>query len=348
MKTMLHLLAMVWLVACQKEDAYLPTNFDYPIPPVAVTENVNVGAYYATYAAADWAKKYTHTPQLGEYSPLSAQVMAQHRAWADLGGVDFFVFNWNGAATGDAVLNAFTGGRNNAVKMVINYNLAHLAATNAAPLTGAKRVTLINEFKRLATTHFNQAYYYTVDGQPVVLISPLNLPANASASVDFNAVIAALRAAMNELGINPYIIGEITSGWLPPQRYRSAVKAVDAVDLNNWATDNYDRSVFFPSFSDMNWQHWTDSTTAWQVDFVPCIFPGYNDKTFNPASSLYDIGRSAAFYTDYCHVAKRNLGEKRIVLINSWNNFQMGTALEPAQEYGTTYLELTRSQFKVN
>jgi hypothetical protein len=66
-----------------------------------------------------------------------------------------------------------------------------------------------------------------------------------------------------------------------------------------------------------------------------------------PASKLYNIDRSADFFTSYANVAKRNMGKKRMVLINSWNNFQLGTSLEPSIEYGTTYLDLTKSQFKV-
>ncbi|HEX7847933.1 MAG TPA: glycoside hydrolase family 99-like domain-containing protein, partial [Chitinophagaceae bacterium] len=117
---------------------------------------------------------------------------------------------------------------------------------------------------------------------------------------------------------------------------------------SNWSTDNYDRSVLFNPFSDMNWKNWTDSTTQWGIDFTPCIFPGFNDKKFAPTSKLYDIGRTPEFFTDYCNVAKRNMGSKRIVLINSWNHFQMGTSLEPATEYGTTYLDITKTQFKLN
>ncbi len=142
-------------------------------------------------------------------------------------------------------------------------------------------------------------------------------------------------------------MGEITSGWLPPIRYAPAIKAMDAVTLSNWSTDVYDRSVFFNSFSGMNWKNWTDSTTTWNVDFTPVIFPGFNDKVMTPASKLYDINRSAEFYTNYCNVAKRNMSRKRVVLINSWNNFQLGTSIEPAKEYGTTYLEITKKEFKI-
>ena len=340
--------ALALLTACKKQDNYLPPNFNYKIDQVNITENVNVGAYYYNYAAADWAKKYTNTPVNGEYSSTDPVIMAQQRAWADQAGVDFFIFNWNAAPANDLLLNTFLQGRNNKVKMVINYNTAHLGATNASPLQGAKLTTMINELKTLAATHFNQDYYYKVNGQPLILITPLNLAATAATSINYATVIPALKQALSAAGVNVYIIGEITSGWLPPVRYASAIKAMDAVDLSDWSTDVYDRATFMASYTDQNWKNWTDSTSKWNKDFVPCIFPAFNNKATVPASKLFNIDRSTAFYTDYCNVAKRNMSGKRIVFINSWNDFQMGTTLEPAKEYGTTYLDITRKQFKIN
>jgi hypothetical protein len=349
MKKLLYILSALLLiiVACKKQNEYLPPAFNYPIPAVPVTENVNVGAYYYNYAATDWAKKYTNTPVQGEYSSLTPAVMAQERQWADAAGVDFFIFNWNGATAGDPILNSFIQGRSNNVKMVINYNIAHLGATNTSPLTAAKLTTMINEFTNFANTHFNKDYYYKINGQPVVLITPLNLSASLTTSVNYTTVIPALRQAMTALGINVYIIGEITTGWLPPVRYAAVTKVMDGVVASDWSTDVYDRSVFMPAFTDTNWKNWTDSTTTWKVNFVPAIFPGFNDKTTTPLSKLYNQDRSSTFYTDMCNVAKRNMGSKRIVLINSWNNFQAGTTLEPAKEYGTTYLDITKAQFKI-
>lgn len=76
--------------------------------------------------------------------------------------------------------------------------------------------------------------------------------------------------------------------------------------------------------------------------------PGFDDKVTTPASKVYTIERSVKLYTDMCNVAKRNMGPGRIVMINSWNNFQQGTTMEPATEYGSKYLQVTMSMFKLN
>ena len=349
MKRLLYIATLsIVLFSCKKQEKFLPPDFNYKIPDVPVSQDVNIGAYYSNYSGTDWSKKYTGIPTLGEYSALDASVMAQHRMWADKGGVNFFIFNWNGAASGDPLLNSFTNGRSEQVQMVINYNTAHLSASNGSPLTAAKLEKMINEVKSLATTHFDKEYYFKIDGKPVVLVTPLNLSSNAANSIDYTTVVPAVKQALNDIGIEIYLVGEISSGWLPPQRYATAIKSMDAVVLNNWSTTTYDRASFFASFSDINWKNWKDSTTAWgTVDFVPCVFPGYNDKTMSPSSKVYDIERTVDFYKNYCNVAKLNMSDKRLVFINSWNHFQVGNTLEPTVEYGETYLEATRKNFKV-
>ncbi len=336
--------------SCKKEDEHLPPNFNYPIPQTDITSNVLVGAFYSNYVAADWAKKYTDTPKLGEYSALTPAVMAQHRAWADVGGIDFFTFTWDGI-TGDPLLTSFVTGRSENVKMVINYNTAHLKATNASPLAGTKLTTMLNEFKSFATSHFNKGYYFTIDGNPVIMITPINLSSSAAASIDYTTVITALKADLKIAGVTPFIIAEISSGWLPPQRYSAVLKVFDAVVLSNWTCNGnygYDRSVFYPAFTDQNFKNWNDSTKVWGNNFVPCILPAFNDKIMTPASKNFNLDRSVQFYTDNCNVAKRNLSNKRIVMINSWNNFQVGTTIEPTTEYEIEYLNITKAQFKVN
>lgn len=57
--------------------------------------------------------------------------------------------------------------------------------------------------------------------------------------------------------------------------------------------------------------------------------------------------RTEKFFIDYCNVAKRNLGSKRFVIVNSWNDFCKGNALEPGEEYGTSSLEILKDQFSV-
>lgn len=337
--------------SCETVDEYLPPeHFNYPIPQTDITEDVNVGVLYYDYTQADWDKNYTYSPKLGEYNALDLTTMDQHKKWADIGGIDYFVFPWNGAGDND-LLNTFITGRSEEVKMVINFNTAHLKATNSSPLTGDKLITMTNELKILANDFLVKDFYFKINNRPVIVIKPVNLSSSLASSINFTQVIPAIRAEFNAEGMNPYIIGEITSGWLPPQRYSAVSKVFDAITLTDWRANGnygYDRAVFFQAFSDQAFKNWQDSTTVWGIDFIPCIMPGFDDKVMTPASNVYNIERSVDFYKDMANVAKRNMSPSRTILINSWNNFQLGTSIEPTEEYEENYLNVTKEQFKVN
>lgn len=272
--------------------------------------------------------------------------MSQHISWAAEGDIDFFVFKWDGVSDND-ILTAFRSqATNDNVKMVIEYNTAHLGATNASPLTGAKLQTMINELKTLTDEHLKNAYYYKTENNPLIVISPLNLASSALTSIDYKKVTDTLRTEMIKWGVEPYIIGQLTTGWVAPINYdKDMLTAMDAIVLNNWTTNDYDRAYGFFSYADLNYQNWKNSLEADSLDFVPCISPGFNNPEV-PAA--YVINRTAEHYIAYCNIAKKSMGARRLVLINSWNDFQKGTTIEPATDYNTEYLTITKAEFKVN
>jgi hypothetical protein len=335
------------LVTCSKKNDEVvidPGKYIFPIPQVNLTEDARVGAYYFVYKTTDWAVAKVHTPTLGNYDPLTASVMQQHLTWATAGGVDYFIFKWNGTADNAILANFKTQAATSNVKMVINYNTAHLSATNASPLTGAKLTTMINELKTLSDNYITASTYYKIDGKPMILLSPLNLAATASTSIDYKKVADSVRLMMKSWGHDPYIVGELTTGWVAPLNYpETNQRAMDAITATTWSTTDFDRSFAFYSYSDLNWQNWKKTLEGWNMEFVPCIFPEWN----NPSTpTQYVIPRSEKNYVDYCNVAKRAMGKSRLIFINSWNDFQKGNALEPTTQYGQEYLNLTKRELK--
>lgn len=348
-KIIYALLCVAMLASCKKDSENLvdPSKYVYPIEPVKLKEDARVGAYYMQYKTADWQKPMADTASLGFYDALQAPVFDQHLAWAAQGRVDFFIFKWDGTS-GNAMLNAakarINAAGNAGTKIVIEYVTTHIGATNASPLSGARLQTLINEWKTLNTSFFSDDSYYKIDGRPVVLLGPLNLSTAARTSIDYKKVADSIRYELGQLNVNPYIIGEFTTGWVAPVNYPAEwLSAMDGIVLNNWATADYDRFYAFYSYSDMNYKNWQTTLAAQNVDFVPCIFPAYN----NPATATqYVFDRTDKNFTDYCNVAKRNIGNDRFVLVNSWNDFQKGNALEPGKKYTTESLDILKRELK--
>lgn len=346
-------LCIITLFACKKDAVLIDQDkYVYEIPQVNLITNASVGAYYFNSVASDWNKVHSDTslvvPPGGKvYNAITdATVFPKQLTWADEAGVDYLILKWNAASTDNSLLTAFANGRTNQkVKMVIGFNTAHLNATNASPLTGAKLQTMITEFKTLAQQHITKDYYYKINGKAVILITPLNLAASALTSIDFKTVMGTLRTELMAVGIDPFFIGELSTGWTAPSNFnQDALASMDAIVLTSWNTPDYDRWLNFYSFIDLNYENWKTSLVSQNVEYIPCIFPGYNEPS---AATQRAIQRTDANYVNYMNVAKRNMGANQMVIINSWNDFSKGNTLEPSKKYNKQFIDLTKREFKV-
>jgi len=349
-KIIIYLFLITIAASCKKAESELPdaSKYKYAIPEVKLTSNASVGAYYFNYASSDWAKVHSDVSLLGKpYNAVTdATIFPKQLTWADEAGVDYLIFKWNASATDNSLLNAFATHRTTQnVKMVIGFNTAHLSATNASPLTGTKLQTMINEFKSLVTQHIAKPYYYKLGDRPVILITPLNLSSSALTSINHKAVMETLRKEFALLGLNPFFIGELSTGWTAPVNFdATALTSMDAIVLSNWNTADFDRWWAFSSFVDLSWKNWKSFLDKSDVEFVPCIFPEYNE----PSSATQRVfERTEGNYVEYTNVAKLNMGKNNMVIINSWNDFAKGTALEPSTAVNKKFMEITKREFKV-
>lgn len=348
----IYLGAIICLLCACSTDEHLPdvSKFYYPIPATPLKEAVNLGAYYYTYKTNDWNKGYPEEPELGEYDIFSnPQLMSRQFEWAVQGGLNYFILKWDNADNDQKLLTQYAQYYTpEAPKMVICYNIAHLKGTNASPIAEKKLAQMVTELKELYNDHMSKAHYFKIDNRPVIMITSLIPSSSQPNAIDFNTVMSTIRQEFANMNVNPYFIGEVPTGWKAPQTYKKSIITMDAITLTSWVPNDYDRSYAFCSFNDISWKNWCDSTSAWKMDYIPCIFPAYNDLVSNPKSKNLIVERTEKFFIDYCNVAKRNLGSKRFVIVNSWNDFGKGNALEPAKEYGTVSLDILKKQFTVN
>ncbi len=331
----------------------------YDIPQTDLDHDAVVGAYYTNITSSStWQKSgaaiYTGTPVLGEYLSTNLTILGQQLEYADEASLDFFIFGWDAGSNDTKLITNFKkvrGEKGANVKYIINYNTKHLKATNDSPLEDeANLAKMTKEIKEKVLPMFEDDEYYKLpDGTPVILITPSNLSSSAATSIDYSKVMPAVRATCSEGGYTPYFIGEFTTGWAAPANYQAhQIESFDGVTLNDWKTNVYDRYYAFFSFIDLNWTNWRTSIAGYNTDFIPCVFPSYSDRVNSSSSYYYEFGQKGdtSDYIDFCNVAKRNIGKRDIILVNSWNNYQKGTNLEPTEENGGKFLEVTRQQFK--
>lgn len=347
-------------VSCDCEDNHQLDmgKYVYDIPETHI-DNAVVGAYYTniTSASSMWTKVHDGTSPIGEYLSTNIDALKQQLQWADEAGLDFLVFTADEFVKYTPVfVENFTNARNELganVRFIINYNIKHLGISATAALqSDAKLNTLKNDFTNYMATYMaRDSYYRLPDGKPVVMISNLNQKEELWPVYKFDEAMKTLRETMAAAGESSiYFIGEMTTGWIVPTNYDDYIwEEFDALTANNWSTNMYDRYLYFHSWMDVNWQRWNEVCQPKGVDFVPCIHPAYNDQVKTGSSALkYPMGQDGdtGFFTTCCNVAKRNVGSQKVILINSWNDFTKGWAMEPTIENDGAYVRICHEQFR--
>lgn len=345
------------MASCEKADYGAPDKdkYIYDIPQTDVATEVITGAYYNNFTTAVNEAKSPEVPTLGYYTTAAEGVMEQHLDWAGQAGLDFFIFTWDNTGNEAALINRFNAARaakTSDVKYVIRYSTSHLGLSNENPLQGeVKYRAMLNDFVDVLNTYLTSDSYYTVEDKPVIIFTPANLSSDNLLSIDFSKVISSLKQDLKSFyNIDCYIIGEMTTGWVAPVNYADhQVYSFDGFTLRDWKTRSYDVFYGYFSFLDINWNNWKTTLAKRDVDFIPCIYPSYNDRKNDTKSYYYTFSEDGdtADYVNFCNVAKRNMSPKQIVLLNSWNGWDAGTNLEPSDLKEEKFLTVTKEQFDV-
>ena len=355
------------MLSCTKEEQYgAPdkSKYVYDIPETTLASDAVVGAYYLNYTSAVNSSKSAETPYLGFYKTTDDNVVATHAGWADAAGIDFFIFDWNASASDNALIADFVAARaaSASVKYVLCYSFKHLNLTNENPLKKGSEAykAFITDFVDVLGDYLASEHYYRIDGKPVLILTGINLSSDVLLSIDFASTVRCLKEDLKSFfGVDVFVIGQNTTGWVAPVNYADhQVYSFDAVVVKDWKTRSYDLFYSYFSFLDINWNNWKTTLAKRSVEFIPSIMPSFNDRRNSSSSYYYTFGDggSDADYINFCNVAKRNIGAHNIVFINSWNDWNNGTNLEPSEEKaaqpagGTAdyehFLKVTRSQFK--
>jgi hypothetical protein len=245
--------------------------------------------------------------------------------------------------------------------------------------------TLRRDFNTLYTTLFTKPYVYkNKNGDPVMAFC--NFVNKTGELRDLHQFVNEYRTiAKNKLWIMGEVGGNWSSpeNWgYRDATTKGVVKAdtidvFDAVYITDLATGEYERWTGYYSFLDFNYNYWQERMRTINKEYIPIIYPAYDNKVREPSNGNFIFPRwnpltntpfvisgAAGYqangtereynmssykenpYKTAANVAKRNVGDSRIIMIFSWNNFRDGINLEPTTEIGETYLDYTRQFFK--
>lgn len=342
------------LFSCTEDDIVTGEGglLDYTIPTEPVTTDYTVGAQYSTFGRRNTVPE---EPSIGIYNGNIGDpaVYEEHVKQAKLAGIDFFIFRYrsaNNTAQNSQDVNFINGLQSapNAqdVKFALSYNFGNMGLNNNRRIEDRGLVQqFIDDFKSMVP-YFNQTNYMKIDGKSVVyLFNSHNLHSN-----DNVALYQQMRTELSNLGVELYLIG-MQNDWSPTLRFDFRfVNGVDAVTHNTYATVNnnfFDRVIQFHKFVDIAWQYHKETWLNYNIEYVPTISPSINLGIINN-NNVHVFEKNESWFRDFSNIARRASGTHKIILIDSFNDWNRGTQLESANTYGEQYLNILKQEFKRN
>lgn len=307
-----------------------------------------IAYYYPWYHGGDWSRHpYVGTPVLGEYGTDDPDAARLHIAWCVEAGIDGLCVSWWGEGSQtDQHLQAGLLAADNAddITFCIYYESLKLDGLDGEHDVSvdfahpAVMTQMIEDFRYLKETYFERGNYYTIDGRPVVGLYVTRV------FVGFSAEHAdRLREAV---GVEVFLIGdEVYYGPQDsPDTARHGPGVFDAVSAYNMHTDprindgepawDYMQREAWPVY-----RNWAQDEHVW---FMPKVMPSYED--FRGHDSL--AGSAEGFGLMLASAAEMAAGDpagsRGVVFITSFNEWWEGSTIEPAEEYGTSYLDAIR------
>jgi glycoprotein endo-alpha-1,2-mannosidase len=319
-------------------------NYPRQFPNTARNDNLLVGAYYYPWYGPDrihWQDGYAEHPTLGEYDSADRKVINQHIDWAAGHGIDFFAVSWWGIGSHedqvfkDELLNS---PMRDEIQFAVLYESAGLLPVSNETIDLDSPDTLqklLDDFKYIQDTYFNDPHYLKIGDRPVVFIYLTRIFTG-----DVGGAFSALRGALRSRGSDVYLVGDEVY-WGNAQSLESShIQAFDAVTAYNMHTSVPDIADNFSQKVQAEFTTWKATAGSLGVAFVPDALPGFDDTLVRPEANHPPIPRSVDLFENQLDIALSLLDPQiKMFTITSWNEWHEDTSIEPAQEFGLEYLD---------
>lgn len=364
------LLIVALFISCTEDDVATDSGdlyLDHQVPNIPVTSDYQVGAHYYKINVLNREADPTIQPTIGLYNlnppPDQQTIYAQHLEQAKTAGIDFFLYDFRSAAfnsgntqIGDIrfldSLQATPGA--DEIKMALSYNFG--GTTVGMELSNNNRIedaghvqTFIDDFKEMIP-FFDRTNYMKIGNANVVYITNgQNLH-----SEDNVQLYQDLRTELLAEGHDLYIIGSQPQ-WTPPLkwdfRFKGCVDALTHLSYIRVNRNTYDRFLYFHTITDLALQYHKERLDDFEIEYIPTISPSVDlsfNSNVNDDDNLYVIPKEVEFFKKTCNVARNASGNNKLILIDSFNNWNVDTQIESDNANEDTYLKIVKEEFKVN
>lgn len=323
-----------------------------------------------------WRWGYTNHPRLGEYNNRQESVISQHIDWAKQAGIDFWAIRWvDSDSWDDITLRDYylKHPRSSEMKFCFNYdaipalnryqfhNYPNYDFNELYTPTKTKGDKFLEDFKYFIKTYFHLPQYLKIEGKPVVILY------NASAYRNIEKYFAKLPPLFLVADAVCWSGAKISRRNLnflwetsPKEAVKTIWRAFRRKNIKNYEQDiklsKYFRAITGYNMYSQNrldnflenidgvYRKFKEYAKSQSLYFIPNVMPGYDDRNQNGLNRLILSRKEGEFYKNYWQIAKKYLDpDLPILLLTTFNEWHEGTEIEPSQEYGEKYLELTRS-----
>ena len=296
--------------------------------------------YYPWYGEPDnhedWTEITPSTPELGEYDSRDTETIAKHLDWCEQAGIDWLSAAWWGANTyTDETLLEHVLETENAHEFTWSILYETEGRFDELPVDmdeEGPRATLASDLEYLEENYFQEPWYHTIDGRPVLYVF---------VAFEYDGDIAgAWREAIEPLDVDPYLVVDIGNGRVPD--VVPIVEVADAITTYNPYQGGEDITDVFREETKSIYRRWFLGREGTDVDVMPTAIPGYDDSlirdnpVLEPNHELYD----------WCiRTARKYATTHDTIFITSFNEWYEDTQIEPSEQKDERLLDVTSDVF---
>ncbi len=327
--------------------AIKPTTASYVPPPIPVSSNYDVGAYYFPGWSLDshWdpIRNYPdHRPVLGYYAEGTPQVIDWQIKWAVEHGIKFFVVDTSWDSQGEWMAKRFFEAYF-ASRYRSSIQFSFLYGNSVASMS-------TDEFLKVVQTwideYFTQPEYYKINGMPAVFVyDPWQL--DSSLGGHTNRALSAARQLAANAGLGGIYF--IASG-SDPRWADYGYDALSDYNLGGAGASSQDESPYGQAVSGIQ-DTWDSVIDASRIPYLIPTTPGLDIRpwrTFEDPWMMVRTGSTAGLFQQMLQAAKDRIDSGKtlpVVLVEAWNEFGEGGYVEPTLGRGFDYLDAIRNVF---
>lgn len=345
---------------CPKTAAELAASSRGLPDPKPVPSDYLVGVYYfpGWKSGVHWGWSLIRDfperkPVLGWYEEGQREVADWHIRWAVEHGIQFFAYDWYWDRGHRQLEHALHEGYLQSPYR--KYLKFCLLWANHNPPKSTSEEDLLRVTRFWIDHYFKLPEYLKIDGKPVVIIFT---PQRITQDIGMEAAarsFAAMRALCRAEGLEGLYLAGCTG---PSEAAVRQMKqeGYDAATGYNYPSagvrPNEGRRSPYDSAIDGYRTIWETIAGYKLMDYIPVTDPGWDSRPWHGDRALVRTGRHPAKFRKMLELARQfadgrpvGASRKKIVLVEAWNEFGEGAAIEPHREVGFGYLDAIREVF---